>query len=163
MRIPANRRPIAFLHLPALLAWSLAACTTPPPQPEGGTPSASSGTGTQPIAITVDRAAYAPGATVGLRIVNGSDATFGYNPCTRSVEREQSGAWTTLPPEPDRVCTMELRLLQPRQTVSATTDLPRSLAAGRYRLLLSFSREDASAGGSNVSAVLVPSDAFRVE
>ena len=161
MRILSNRRPLASHCLRASLAWALAACATPQPDPERDMPSTSSGAGAQPITVTVDRAAYAPGATVGLRIVNGSDGTFGYNPCTRTVEREGGGAWTAVP-EPDRVCTMELRLLDGRATVSTTTDVPRSLAAGRYRLVLSFSREDASAT-ANTGAVRVPSNPFRVE
>ena len=161
MSIPPNNHPVATFHLRALLALALAACATPRTDPERDMPSTSSGAGTQPITVTVDRATYAPGATVGLRIVNATDGTFGYNPCTRTLEREQAGAWVAAP-EPGRVCTRELRILAGRTTVSTTTDVPRSLAAGQYRLVLSFSPEDASAGASR-DVVLVRSDAFRVE
>ena len=160
MRILPRRRPLALTCLASSLALALAACAASPDPPEGA-PSASAGASSLPVTVTVDRASYAPGSTIGLRIANGSDATYGYHPCTRTLEREQGGAWTAVS-EPVRVCTRELRILAGRETVSTTTELPRSLPSGRYRLVLSFSHEGADAAPSG-GALLVGSNAFRVE
>ena len=131
---------------------ALAACRTaaedaepsPPAQaPPTTTPApAMSDTSVQ---LTLDRATYAPGDNVTLTLTNRGQRELGYNACTRIVERESNGAWTAVP-EPDRICTMELRLLDRGQTVKEQTDLPRA-SAGRYRLAINFSDESSSAGG----------------
>jgi hypothetical protein len=102
-------------------------------------PSMSSAT----IRLILDKAAYRPRDVVKLTITNDGQRNLGYNACTRVIERE-AAEWTAVP-EPDRVCTMELRLLARGETVTEQTDLP-ALAAGRYRIVLSFSDESATAG-----------------
>ena len=97
------------------------------------------------VQLTLDRATYAPGDNVTLTLTNRGQRGLGYNACTRIIERESNGAWTAVP-EPDRVCTMELRLLDRGQTVREQTDLPRT-TPGRYRVALNFSDESSSAGG----------------
>lgn len=119
---------------------------------------------TAPVTVTVDRATYAPGADVTLRIANRSDQRFGYNACTRAVEREAGAGWVTIP-EPERVCTMEIRFLEPRSTVTERTELPQALERGRYRLLLSLLREpDAPAApGTQPDRLVAASNTFSVE
>lgn len=131
-----------------------AAEPAPPVPPATSTPSADSATMSNPgVQVTLDRTSYNAGAMVTLTLVNGTARDLGYNACTRIVEREVSGAWTAVP-EPDRVCTMELRLLAKGETVKEQTDLP-AAAAGRYRIALNFSDESASAGAP-VRAVSAP-------
>ena len=103
-------------------------------------PSMSSAT----LKLVLDRATYGPRDDVKMTITNDAQRNLGYNACTRVIEREAGAEWTPVP-EPDRVCTMELRLLARGETVSEQTDLP-ALAAGRYRIALSFSDESAAAG-----------------
>ena len=108
------------------------------------------------VRITLDRDTYPPSGDVKLTLTNASRRNLGYNACTRVVERESNGTWTAVP-EPDRVCTMELRLLAGGETVTEQTDLP-ALPAGRYRLSLRFSDEGGSAG----TPVQASSEPFRV-
>ena len=120
-----------------------------------------SGRTTQPasdeVRLTLDRTSYSPGATVTMRIASQSRDTLGFNQCSsRAVERQEGANWVAHP-EPDRMCTMELRLLMPNETQTATTDLPATLPAGTYRIVLTLGRQRAS--GGSVRAV---SPSFRV-
>ena len=139
-----------------MLGAALAACRTAaedaePAPPAQAPPATTPATTPAPamsdtsVQLTLDRATYAPGANVTLTLTNRGQRELGYNACTRIVERESNGAWTAVP-EPDRICTMELRLLDRGQTVKEQTDLPRA-SAGRYRLAINFSDESSSAGG----------------
>lgn len=148
--------------MPAAAVLVLASCTAPPAN--GGAAAPADSDVPAPVAVTVDRATYSPGAEVTLRIANRSDQRFGYNACTRSVEREAGAGWVTVP-EPERVCTMEIRFLEPRATVTERTELPQSLDRGRYRLLLSLLREpDAPAApGGQPDRLVAASNTFSVE
>jgi hypothetical protein len=94
--------------------------------------------------LVLDRATYSSRDDVKLTITNSTHRNLGYNACTRVIEREAGAQWAPVP-EPDRICTMELRLLARGETVTEVTDLP-ALGAGRYRIALSFSDESATAG-----------------
>lgn len=108
--------------------------------------------------LTLDRTAYSAGATVTMRITSQTSDTLGYNPCAnRVVERQEGSNWVAHP-EPGRMCTMELRLLMPNQTVTNTTDLPGDLRGGTYRMVLSLSRQSAT----NPGTVRAVSPTFRV-
>lgn len=102
---------------------------------------------THDVRLTLDAASYAPGAMVKLTMTNHTSRDLGYNACTRVVEREQSGGgrWAAVP-EPDRVCTMEIRTLPANGNVTESTDLPATLEAGRYRLVLNFHDEGGPGG-----------------
>lgn len=110
--------------------------------------------GAAEVTLTLDRTSYSSGADVTMRIQNSGRDTLGYNPCSnRVVERQDGSSWTAVP-EPNRMCTMELRLLNPGQTQTAGTDLPSPLPAGTYRIALTLGRQT-TAGGS-VRAVSGP-------
>jgi hypothetical protein len=96
--------------------------------------------------MRTDRVEYRAGDRITLTIRNDGEATWGYNACQRAIERDESGTWRAVP-EADRVCTMELSLLGPRESRDARTTLPTGLAPGRYRLTLSFSGEGPAASG----------------
>ena len=162
----------------AILATFVAACqsaqTDGTPTPAGGsttytrgTPDTTSDTTrvsaevpSQPggATLTLDRASYSAGATATMRITSQTSDTLGYNPCAnRVVERQEGSNWVAHP-EPGRMCTMELRLLMPNQTVTNTTDLPVDLRGGTYRMVLSLSRQSTS----NPGTVRAISPTFRV-
>lgn len=120
------------------------AAAGPTPAPSGPeTPSAPPRTSTG-VQITLDRTTYAPRGDVAMTLANNSARDLGYNACTRVVERESGGAWSAVP-EPERICTMELRLLARGATVKEQTDLP-PVSAGHYRIAINFSDQGASAG-----------------
>src|SRR5205809_5017018 len=100
------------------------------------------------VTIALDRGSYKEGATATVRITSHSRDTLGYNPCSnRSVERKEGTRWVTQP-EPEHMCTMELRLLRPGETQTVSVTMPDKLSAGTYRLVLTFSRQGASASGT---------------
>lgn len=110
------------------------------------------------VTVTVDRASYAAGATVTMRIISQSRDTLGFNQCSsRTVEKQVGGGWTAHP-EPGRMCTMELRMLMPGETQTATTDLPKDLTPGTYRIVMSFSSQ--GTGASTTVRAVTPT--FRV-
>lgn len=92
-----------------------------------------------PVTMTTDAVTYSRGATVSLRITNYTQDTLGFNPCTRTVERHESGSSWSVYPEEGRMCTMELWMLEPRSTRTATTELPAGLPTDAYRLTIVFS------------------------
>ena len=109
------------------------------------------------VTLTLDRASYAPGAPVTMRITSQTRDTLGFNQCSsRTIERQEGNGWVPVR-EPQRMCTMELRLLMPNETQTATTDLPATLSAGTYRMVLRLGRQ--STQGGEVRAVSTP---FRV-
>ncbi len=119
------------------LASTFALACRPTPQPGEGTATAASG-----VTIDVDRTSYSAGGRVELRITNHTDGTLGFNPCTRSIERRQGDAWSLIV-EADRVCTMQLYLVNAHATRMEATELPATLERGTYRLVLTFTRESA--------------------
>ena len=138
-------RPIAC----ALLLSSASCQSAPPAADTSPTESAARMPGNAGVRLTLDRSSYRPGADVTITLTNSTSQTFGYNECTRMVERQDGNSWTAVA-EPDRVCTMHLALLQPNSTASARTDLPASLRSGSYRLSLALSDETANAAGPRV-------------
>lgn len=71
------------------------------------------------------------GDSVTLTLTNRSNAPAGYNLCTSSLARRTAGTWQEV--ESDRVCTMELRSLEPEGQAAFSLRLPDSLRAGEYR------------------------------
>lgn len=123
----------------------------------GGAGGRDAGGGGDPVTLTTGDTVYGPGASVNLTIVNHSPTQVAFNPCTRTVEQQAGSGWTSLD-EPTRVCTMIAWLLEPDSSRTATTELPDSLPAGRYRLRLAFSSQDST--GTRMAGV---SNEFRVE
>jgi hypothetical protein len=124
------------------------------------TPRADTTVPTADVSLTLDRTSYTAGATATMRIRNSTNDTFGFNACSsRTIERQNGSSWTPHS-EPDRMCTMELRLLQPKETQSAATDLPSNLTPGTYRMVLTLSLQGREATGGGVRAV---SPTFRIE
>ena len=141
------------LQVTAVVGALAAACTPAPPRGDTAheTPPA--------VTIGLDRSSYAPGTRVELRLTNNTGEQLGYNACFRSLERQVGDSWTLIV-ERGRVCTMQLDVLEPRATRVDRTSLPPSLERGRYRLVLSFSRESAGAPAERIRATSGP---FQVQ
>jgi len=118
--------------------------------------SAASGTvKTDSVVLRTDKAQYRSGEQMTLTFENRSAKSYAFNPCARSLERENGGSWGAVPDE-GRMCTMEAWILDPHGTRSGPTELPASLAPGRYRVVVRMSVEGPSGVASAVSAVSDP-------
>ena len=158
-----------FYAGPMALALMLGACrsSTPDVADSTGAPPAAKADSTPPSAaspaatvrsdsvlLKTDKGQYKAGEQIALTLENKSAASYAFNPCQRSVEREEGAAWTVVP-EPDRMCTMEAWILDPRGTRTGNTELPTPLAAGRYRVVVRLTVES-PAGGEAITAVSDP-------
>jgi hypothetical protein len=110
------------------------------------------------VTLTLDLTSYSPGATVTMRIRSHSRDTLGFNQCSSRVVERQDGIDWVAHPESGRMCTMELRLLMPNDTTTATTDLPQDVRNGTYRIVVTFSRQSST----NPGAVRAVSPSFPV-
>ena len=99
---------------------------------------ASSSTSPPADSLTLRAEADSPATSVGLVMTNRSADRLGYNLCPSTVERRTGDAWRTLPSE--RVCTMELRTMEPGGQATYTLRLEEPLAAGQYRVKASVER-----------------------
>jgi hypothetical protein len=95
------------------------------------TASAGSGDAASDLTLAVEPATVAAGDSVTLILGNESASAIGYNLCTSSLERQTDGSWQPLPS--DRVCTMELRTLEPGAQTRYPLSLPAALESGEYR------------------------------
>jgi len=111
------------------------------------------------VVLRTDKTQYGAGEAMTLTLENRSGSSYAFNPCTRAVEREQDGKWTTVP-EPGRMCTMEAWILEPRGTRTGPTELPTPLPPGRYRVVVRMTREQPGAG--QASAVVAVSEPITV-
>lgn len=95
------------------------------------------------VVLRVEPDRTAPGETVELVLHNGSQGGIGYNLCTSALERRVGEGWEPVPS--DRVCTMELRMLEPGQDARYPLELPQDLAAGTYRASTNVERMETGA------------------
>jgi hypothetical protein len=96
----------------------------------------------------------APGDSVMLTLENGSGEQIGYNLCTSGLERRVGEAWEAVPS--DRVCTMELRTLEPGREATFRLQLAAELADGEYRFSTRVERMEEGAG------YVISTDPFRI-
>jgi hypothetical protein len=141
--------------LNVVLALASGACAPSPPSDQPAQRSASPGE----VQVSTDRSSYRAGDAMTLTVQNGSADTVAFNPCTRTLEREQAGAWIAVP-EPARICTMEAWILPPGERRAGPTELPGDLEAGRYRAVLAFTVESANPSGGRLEVRTAP---FSVE
>jgi hypothetical protein len=79
-------------------------------------------------------ALHGTGDTITVTLSNRSSGDVGYNLCPSRLEQRSGSSWVHVPPVPERVCTMELRLLPPGQAASARLVYVRPLPQGEYRV-----------------------------
>lgn len=150
--VPGPHRDVLGYLVVALLLLGCRPGGIPPGERPAGETAEPQG----PVSVELERATYQPGDPVQLTLTNHGTTTYGYNACTRTLERRVEGAWQPVD-EPGRICTMEIRLLEGSARQSATTELPADLQPGEYRLLLSLSAEDARpAGDGGIQAASSP-------
>lgn len=109
------------------------------------------------VTLRVEPAAVSAGDSLQLMLENGLEEPLGYNLCTSALEWRRGETWQPVPS--DRVCTMELRILEPGQEADfrfAMPELPQ-LPAGEYRAVTGV--EHMTSGGRTE----VRSEPFRVE
>jgi len=166
-----NRRLAVILVGVSLVA--LTGCRSGPsgsPSADSGSPSARADTApaapaasttvrSDSVLLRTDKTQYKAGERMTLTFENRSAAGYTFNPCQRSIEREDGGAWKPLPDE-GRMCTMEAWLLGPRSTGTGPTELPATIPAGRYRVVVPMSVENP--GAAVASAITAVSDPFTV-
>ena len=135
--------------------------TVKPSQPsDSGSPSSLTNTvRADSVVLRTDKTQYRAGEKITLTFENKSGSSYTFNPCTRSVERESGGSWATVPEE-NRMCTMEAWILDPHGTRSGPTELPSTMAPGRYRVVVRMTME--SSPGGTASAVSAISDPIMV-
>lgn len=144
-----------------VLASAMAiACQRTPPGADAGAPPTQA---SQPSGVTIalDRTSYSRGDRVQLSVTNHTTDQLGYNPCTRSIERQQGTGWSLIV-EPGRVCTMQLYLLNAHTTRTDPTELPPNLNPGTYRIALAFTRESPGANPQTATPIRVVSAPFQV-
>lgn len=141
-RLSPRKRPVAEASQAAGLGTIfitalalLCACAPPPEQSTGKRQTAASPSG---VILRAAPDSVAAGEEVTLTLSNGTNGVIGYNLCASSLERRSGGGWQPAPE--DRVCTMELRTLQPGDEVAQSLRLPDVLATGDYRYATTVER-----------------------
>ena len=114
------------------LAISLMGCELLGYTGSGSRPGEQDGRSDEGIAFTTDAPEYALGETITLRLENATTQVLGYNLCSVQLQRSQGGAWTSAEVEP-RVCTTELRALEPGATTTYEIAFGDVLPGDRYR------------------------------
>jgi hypothetical protein len=107
------------------------------------------------VTLRVAPVPASPGADVSLILENEAAQAVGYNLCTSTLEHRTGDGWEAVPA--DRVCTMELRMLEPGQRADFRLQLQPELMAGTYRFSTRIEWMDAATGD------VVSTDEFRVE
>ena len=140
---------------------SVASDSTPAPatsSPPTSSPAATS-TRSDSVVLRTDKSQYGVGEKVLLTFENRSARSYVFNPCTRTIEREENGTWTALP-DAGRMCTMEAWILDPHGTRTGPTELPSPMAAGRYRVVVRMTVE--STDGTPGTPLMAVSDPITV-
>ena len=117
-------------------------------------PSMQSDSASPAIQLATEPSSAAPGDTLTLILTNASQEAIGYNLCSSGLERRQGTDWQVVPS--NRVCTMELRVLEPGDQATFPVDVPDTLSTGEYRFTTSVDLFDS--GGREGLA----SEAFSV-
>jgi hypothetical protein len=110
------------------------------------------------IQIVTDQPTYHAGDMIALRLVNRTSRTWGYNACTRTLQRNRVGVWLTVT-DSGRLCTMQESLLRAGAAQTARTTLDTGLVRGDYRVVIRFAPESAEAA----QWIAAASNSFRVE
>ena len=127
--------------IPALALAACAPLPEPLPTPSGA------------VALTAEPLSVRSGQTVTLVLRNGTSGQVGYNLCSSALESGSGGEWRQVPT--GRVCTRELRILEPGREVRYHLQLPPGLAAGPYRFTTNVELAGTSSGRVSSNAIAV--------
>jgi len=138
----------------AAVIGGCAATGDPPAEAAGG---ASAARTVEGVMLTTDRSEYRAGGELRLDLRNDSGDGLGVNVCVSTLEVRDGAEWRQSTQQPDEICTMELRILEPGRSASHTFTLPAGLAAGEYRFVTDVERMASGERGP------VASTPFRVD
>ena len=79
---------------------------------------------------------YAPGSELKLQLRNESLQPLGYNLCYATLQRQEEGAWTVVPPPGRTLCPAYQARLLPGNSSEALRPLDEALPEGTYRYVL---------------------------
>lgn len=82
------------------------------------------------VTLSAAPARTTEGASMSLTLRNGSREQLGYNLCTSALETSAGR-----PVPSGRICTMELRTLEPGRNATYSYELPKTMVEGSYRFL----------------------------
>lgn len=85
--------------------------------------------------LRTEQETYAPGAEVKLLLRNDSLQVLGYNLCMSSLQRDEGGTWTVVPPPGRRLCAAPQYNIWPGENDEARYPLPETLPEGTYRFV----------------------------
>ena len=123
------------MRIVSAAAFSLLCACAAPQGPSDGQQTSGS---TSDVALRAEPATIASGGSMTLTLDNESGGTIGYNLCASGLEQRSGGGWQPLPE--NRVCTVELRTLEPGDEVSEQLRLPEMLTSGDYRYTTTIER-----------------------
>jgi len=84
--------------------------------------------------LKTDQETYAPGSSVKLMLRNDSLQVLGYNLCMSSLQRDEGGTWTVVPPPGRRICNAAQYNIWPGvMSDESLHALPGTLPEGTYR------------------------------
>jgi hypothetical protein len=106
------------------------------------------------VRLGVEPQALAAGDTLVVVLSNDSSSAVFYNLCHSVLERKSGEKWEQVPS--DRICTMELRTLEPGKQVRYPLQVPPSTPPGEYRYATRI--EDIGSGAHEI----VRTTPFRV-
>lgn len=116
--------------------------------------SARSGSPDADVDFEVEPDEVAAGDSITLELENDAQESVSYNLCSSGLEMETDGAWQDVPSS--RMCTRELRILQPGAEATFRLQLPSDLAPGTYRFYTGVQMRPADSGTQ------LRSETFRV-
>jgi hypothetical protein len=100
-------------------------------------------------ALTLDRAAYAPGATGTVRLANEGPLDLFYNLCPRRLERRVGSAWDVATEFPEnQACPAVLERLPPGASTTDAIQFPAPLPSGEYRWVFTGLGSELAASGA---------------
>ena len=85
------------------------------------------------VTLSADRATARAGEGIELILSNNGAEPVGYNLCSSGMEMRAGETWQ--PVQVDRMCTMELRILEAGQSARYPLDIPSTAQAGEYRFV----------------------------
>jgi hypothetical protein len=113
------------------------------------------------VILRTDKGQYKAGEKMTLTFENRSaSSSYAFNPCMRALEHEDGGTWRPMPDE-GRMCTMEAWILGPRGTRTGDTELPATIAPGRYRVVVRMTL-DSPGGAPNAAPTMAVSDPIAI-
>ncbi|WP_143195411.1 immunoglobulin-like domain-containing protein [Archangium sp. Cb G35] len=83
--------------------------------------------------LKTDQQTYAPGSKVKLLLRNDSLQLLGYNLCMSSLQRDEGGTWTVVPPPGRQLCAAIQYNIWPGESGESLRPLPETLPEGTYR------------------------------